>query len=154
MSSVIHTFMVLDFTDHWKCFKSWLNNLDWTAWSCVYSPTGIQQIKRQLHQHRICILLKTDQRNFVISTVSFYVLLKCCAIGSQKHNLMEHVAHQCICMQYILELSKQLDVDPRACVSSFFSRYSDLCVQCGWNYIVSCSKAVVSSNFSHRNKNV
>jgi cell division cycle protein 37 len=25
-------------------------------------------------------------------------------------------------MQYILELSKQLDVDPRACVSSFFSR--------------------------------
>jgi len=35
---------------------------------------------------------------------------------------MEHIAHQCICMQYILELSKQLDVDPRACVSSFFSR--------------------------------
>lgn len=35
---------------------------------------------------------------------------------------MEHVAHQCICMQYILELSKQLEVDPRACVSSFFSR--------------------------------
>lgn len=35
---------------------------------------------------------------------------------------MKHVAHQCICMQYILELSKQLDVDPRACVGSFFSR--------------------------------
>lgn len=35
---------------------------------------------------------------------------------------MEHVAHQCICMQYILELSKQLDVDPRACVGSFCSR--------------------------------
>ena len=35
---------------------------------------------------------------------------------------MEHVAHQCICMQYILELSKQLDIDPRACVSAFFSR--------------------------------
>lgn len=40
----------------------------------------------------------------------------------QKHDLMEHIAHQCICMQYILELSKQLDVDPRACVGSFFSR--------------------------------
>lgn len=40
----------------------------------------------------------------------------------EKHNLMEHVAHQCICMQYILELSKHLDVDPRACVGSFFSR--------------------------------
>lgn len=63
---------------------------------------------------------------------------------------MEHVAHQCICMQYILELvseqlngsvaiefsikirylfiniylfqSKQLDVDPRACIGSFFER--------------------------------
>lgn len=35
---------------------------------------------------------------------------------------MNHVAHQCICMQYILELSKHLGVDPRACVSSFFTR--------------------------------
>ena len=35
---------------------------------------------------------------------------------------MEHVAHQCICMQYILELSRQLDVNPRACVGSFFAR--------------------------------
>lgn len=40
----------------------------------------------------------------------------------EKHELMEHVAHQCICMQYILELSKQLKVDPRSCVSSFFTR--------------------------------
>ena len=35
---------------------------------------------------------------------------------------MEHVAHQCICMNYILELGKQMDVDPKACVSSFFSK--------------------------------
>lgn len=35
---------------------------------------------------------------------------------------MNHVAHQCICMQYILELSKHIDVDPRACVASFFTR--------------------------------
>lgn len=35
---------------------------------------------------------------------------------------MEHVAHQCICMQYILELSKKLEVDPRACVPAFFAR--------------------------------
>ncbi|EDW79535.1 uncharacterized protein Dwil_GK20531 [Drosophila willistoni] len=40
----------------------------------------------------------------------------------EKHELMAHVAHQCICMQYILELAKQLNVDPRACVSSFFSK--------------------------------
>lgn len=40
----------------------------------------------------------------------------------QKHDLMEHVAHQTICMQYILELAKQLDYDPRACVDAFFSK--------------------------------
>ena len=35
---------------------------------------------------------------------------------------MEHVAHQSIVMQFILELAKQLDIDPRACIGSFFSR--------------------------------
>lgn len=40
----------------------------------------------------------------------------------QKHDLMAHVAHQTICMQYILELAKQLDFDPRACLESFFSK--------------------------------
>lgn len=35
---------------------------------------------------------------------------------------MEHVAHQTICMQFILELAKQLDYDPRACVDAFFSK--------------------------------
>lgn len=35
---------------------------------------------------------------------------------------MQHVAHQTICMQYILELAKQLDYDPRACVDAFFSK--------------------------------
>lgn len=39
-----------------------------------------------------------------------------------KHELMNHVAHQCICMQYLLELAKQLDCDPRACISSFFTK--------------------------------
>ena len=29
---------------------------------------------------------------------------------------------QCICMQYLLELAKQLETDPRACISSFFSK--------------------------------
>lgn len=41
----------------------------------------------------------------------------------QKRDLMEHVAHQTICMQYILELSRELNVDPRACVSSFFTKW-------------------------------
>merc|ERR1712018_715826 len=39
-----------------------------------------------------------------------------------KHEAMQQVAHQCICVQYLLELSKQLDVDPRSCISSFFTK--------------------------------
>ncbi|KAG1683981.1 Hsp90 co-chaperone Cdc37 [Nymphon striatum] len=52
-----------------------------------------------------------------------YLVIWCINLEvEEKHELMQHVAHQTICMQYILELSKQLDTDPRACVSSFFSR--------------------------------
>lgn len=52
-----------------------------------------------------------------------YLVIWCINLEvEEKHDLMAHVAHQCICMQYILELGKQLDVDPRACVSSFFTR--------------------------------
>jgi cell division cycle protein 37 len=52
-----------------------------------------------------------------------YLVIWCINLEmEEKHELMQHVAHQCICMQYILELSRQLDVDPRACVPSFFSR--------------------------------
>jgi cell division cycle protein 37 len=35
---------------------------------------------------------------------------------------MEHIAHQCIVMQFILELSKTLKCDPRACVGPFFTK--------------------------------
>lgn len=41
-----------------------------------------------------------------------------------KHDLMEHVAHQTIVIQYLLELSAQLKVNPQApqLISSFFSK--------------------------------
>merc|ERR1711962_1868287 len=52
-----------------------------------------------------------------------YLVIWCLDLEmEEKHELMEHVAHQCICMQYLLELAKQLDTDPRACISSFFSK--------------------------------
>ncbi|XP_050530323.1 hsp90 co-chaperone Cdc37 [Daktulosphaira vitifoliae] len=52
-----------------------------------------------------------------------YLVIWCIDLQMEgKSDLMEHVAHQTICMQYILELSRQLNIDPRACVPSFFSR--------------------------------
>merc|ERR1719186_217588 len=52
-----------------------------------------------------------------------YLVIWCLDLEmEEKHELMQHVAHQCICMQYLLELAKQLETDPRACISSFFSK--------------------------------
>merc|ERR1719400_1329661 len=52
-----------------------------------------------------------------------YLVLWCLDLEMEgKTELMKHVAHQCICMQYLLELGKQLDTDPRACISSFFTK--------------------------------
>lgn len=63
------------------------------------------------HSHLVC----EDTAN--------YLVIWCINLEmEEKHDLMEHVAHQTICMQYILELAKQLDYDPRACVDAFFSK--------------------------------
>jgi len=52
-----------------------------------------------------------------------YLVIWCINLEmEEKTELMEHVAHQCICMQYLLELAKQLETDPRACIKSFFSK--------------------------------
>lgn len=52
-----------------------------------------------------------------------YLVIWCINLEMEgKSELMGHVAHQCICMQFILELAKQLDIDPRGCVASFFTK--------------------------------
>lgn len=65
----------------------------------------------QEHPHLVC----EDTAN--------YLVIWCITLEMEdKQMLSQHVAHQCICMQYILELSKQLEVDPRSCVGTFFSK--------------------------------
>jgi len=52
-----------------------------------------------------------------------YLVLWCIDLElEEKNELMRHVAHQTVCLQFVLELAKQLDRDPRACVSAFFHR--------------------------------
>ncbi|KAL4702711.1 hypothetical protein ACJJTC_011576 [Scirpophaga incertulas] len=64
-----------------------------------------------------------EHNNLACEETANYLVIWCINLEMEgKHDLMAHVAHQTICMQYILELSKQLDVDPRACIGSFFSR--------------------------------
>lgn len=69
--------------------------------------------KKFLTQHNL--LVHEDTAN--------YLVIWCINLEmEEKHELMTHVAHQCICMQYMLELSKQLKTDPRACIGPFFER--------------------------------
>lgn len=52
-----------------------------------------------------------------------FLVIECLNLAMEgKESAMEQVAHQCICIQYLLELAKQLDVDPRSCISSFFTK--------------------------------
>ncbi len=64
-----------------------------------------------------------DHPDLVCEETANYLVIWCINLQmEEKASLMEHIAHQCICMQFILELSKHLDRDPRSCVGSFFSK--------------------------------
>lgn len=65
----------------------------------------------------------SNNNHLVCEDTANYLVIWCLNLEMEgKSELVAHVAHQCICMQFILESAKQLDVDPRACVASFFSR--------------------------------
>jgi len=65
----------------------------------------------------------TENLDLVCDDTANYLVVWCIDLEiEEKHDLMEHVAHQCIVMQFILELSKTLKCDPRACVGPFFTK--------------------------------
>jgi cell division cycle protein 37 len=64
-----------------------------------------------------------ENPDLVCEDTANYLVVWCIDLEiEEKRDLMEHVAHQCIVMQFILELSKTLKYDPRACVGPFFSK--------------------------------
>ena len=70
-----------------------------------------------------CKKYLTERPNLCCEETANYLTLWCLNLEIEdKHSLMEHVAKQAIAMQYMLELAKQLDVDVRGCISSFFTR--------------------------------
>ncbi|XP_045198137.2 hsp90 co-chaperone Cdc37-like [Mercenaria mercenaria] len=65
----------------------------------------------------------TQHPDLVCEETANYLVLWCIDLEiEEKHSLMEQVAHQTIVMQFILELAKQMELDPRSCVRPFFSR--------------------------------
>ena len=64
-----------------------------------------------------------DNPHLVCEDTASYLTMWCVTLEvEEKTALMERVAHQAIVMQYILELAKQLERDPRSCVPGFFQR--------------------------------
>ncbi|CAF0861964.1 unnamed protein product [Rotaria sordida] len=64
-----------------------------------------------------------DHFELVCEETANYLVVWCIDLEmEEKHGLMEHVSHQTMIMQFILELSKSLKVDPRQCVRPFFTR--------------------------------
>lgn len=70
-----------------------------------------------------CRKFLLDYPDLCCEETSNYLTVWCLNLEiEEKTSLMEHVAKQAIAMQYMLELAKQLDVDVRSCISSFFQR--------------------------------
>ncbi|XP_050427990.1 hsp90 co-chaperone Cdc37-like isoform X2 [Adelges cooleyi] len=91
--------------------------------------TFIKEYKSKLQEYGMFKKYKDSQEylqknpQLVCENTANYLVIWCIDLQMEgKSDLMDHVAHQTICMQYILELSRQLNIDPRACVPSFFSR--------------------------------
>ncbi|XP_005109382.1 hsp90 co-chaperone Cdc37 [Aplysia californica] len=64
-----------------------------------------------------------DNNYLVCEETANYLVIWCIDLEvEEKTDLMKHVSHQCIVMQFILELAKSLTTDPRSCVGAFFSR--------------------------------
>ncbi|XP_073525228.1 hsp90 co-chaperone Cdc37-like 1 [Phyllobates terribilis] len=65
----------------------------------------------------------SEYPNLVCEETARYLLLWCYHLQSeQKNALMEQVAHQAVVMQFIIEMAKSCDVDPRGCFRLFFQK--------------------------------
>ncbi|XP_007653779.1 hsp90 co-chaperone Cdc37-like 1 isoform X3 [Ornithorhynchus anatinus] len=65
----------------------------------------------------------SDQPYLVCEETAKYLILWCFHLeAEQKGALMEQVAHQAIVMQFIIEMAKNCNVDPRGCFRLFFQK--------------------------------
>ncbi|XP_012819498.1 hsp90 co-chaperone Cdc37-like 1 isoform X4 [Xenopus tropicalis] len=65
----------------------------------------------------------SEYPDLVSEETAKYLLLWCSHLESeQKTALMEQVAHQAVVMQFIIEMAKSCNVDPRGCFRLFFQK--------------------------------
>lgn len=70
-----------------------------------------------------CKVFLQQHQDLVCEESSNYLTMWCLNLEIEgKHDLMTYISRQVISLHYILELSKQMNIDPRGCVVAFFSR--------------------------------
>merc|ERR1712002_950428 len=76
-----------------------------------------------LHEYHDSQALLLQKPHLACEDTANYLVVWCIDLEvEEKHALMERVAHQTICMQFLLELSKQLEIDPRSTIKPFFQK--------------------------------
>jgi len=64
-----------------------------------------------------------EHNHLACEETTSYLTIWCVNLAlEEKTELMNHVSHQCIAMQFMLELAKQVDRDPRSVIPDFFSK--------------------------------
>ncbi|KAG9354166.1 hypothetical protein JZ751_012290 [Albula glossodonta] len=65
----------------------------------------------------------SDRPNLICEETSNYLILWCFRLqAEEKEALMEQVAHQAVVMQFILEMARNSQQDPRGCFRQFFQK--------------------------------
>ncbi|NXN53450.1 CD37L protein, partial [Rynchops niger] len=65
----------------------------------------------------------SDHPYLVCEETSRYLMLWCYHLeAEEKRALMEQVAHQAVAMQFIIEIARSCNVDPRGCFRLFFQK--------------------------------
>jgi cell division cycle protein 37 len=119
-----------------KFSKTVINKLDEKSYDEMTDEEKEQHMKKFVKENEALMkqfgMLRRfdDSKTFLMKNTTLvhedtanYMVIWCINLEmEEKHELMTHVAHQCICMQYMLELSRQLKIDPRACIVPFFER--------------------------------
>jgi len=84
-----------------------------------------EEIKKygMLHEYHDSEQYLVSNAHLACEDTANYLVVWCIDLEvEEKHALMERVAHQTICIQFLLELSKQLEIDARTGIRPFFQK--------------------------------
>jgi len=98
---------------------------DEQLWSKTFIKENVEDIKKYglLHEYHHSEEFLTQKPHLACDQTTNYLVVLCIDLQvEEKHALMYRVAHQTICLQFLLELSKELQIDARNAIKPFFQK--------------------------------